>query len=48
MERRAKATPLQRCVTPDDVAVTIVNLIVSNPFVTGEVVIVDGGFAATT
>jgi 3-oxoacyl-[acyl-carrier protein] reductase len=48
MERRAKMTPLQRCVTPDDVAVTIVNLIVSNPFVSGEVVIIDGGFAATT
>jgi 3-oxoacyl-[acyl-carrier protein] reductase len=48
MERRAKMTPLRRCVTPDDVAVTIVSLIVSNPFVTGEVVIVDGGFAATT
>jgi 3-oxoacyl-[acyl-carrier protein] reductase len=48
MERRAKMTPLRRCVTPDDVAVTIVNLIVSNPFVTGEVVVVDGGFAATT
>jgi 3-oxoacyl-[acyl-carrier protein] reductase len=48
MERRAKMTPLRRCVTPDDVAVTIVNLIVSNPFVTGEVIVIDGGFAATT
>jgi len=48
MERRAKGTPLRRCVTPDDVAVTIVNLIVSNPFLTGEVVVIDGGFAATT
>ena len=48
MERRARATPLGRCVTPDDVAVTIVNLIVSNPMVTGEVVVIDGGFAATT
>jgi len=48
MERRAKGTPLRRCVTPDEVAVTIVNLIVSNPFLTGEVVVIDGGFAATT
>lgn len=48
MERRAKLTPLKRCVTPDEVAVTIVNLIVSNPFVTGEVIVIDGGFSATT
>lgn len=48
MERRAKATPLKRCVTPDEVAVTIVNLLVSNPFVTGEVIVIDGGFSATT
>lgn len=48
MERRAKLTPLRRCVTPDDVAVTIVNLLTSNPFVTGEVVVIDGGFTATT
>jgi 3-oxoacyl-[acyl-carrier protein] reductase len=48
MERRAKLTPLRRCVTPDEVAVTIVNLLTSNPFVTGEVVVIDGGFSATT
>lgn len=48
MERRARMTPLRRCVTPDEVAVTIVNLLTSNPFVTGEVVVVDGGFSATT
>lgn len=48
MERRARATPLRRCVTPDEVAITIVSLIRSNPFVTGEVVVVDGGFSATT
>jgi 3-oxoacyl-[acyl-carrier protein] reductase len=48
MERRARLTPLRRCVTPDEVAVTIVNLITSNPFVTGEVVVIDGGFSATT
>ena len=48
MERRASLTPLRRNVTPDDVAVTIVNLIVSNPMVDGEVVVIDGGFSATT
>jgi len=31
-----------------DVAETILSLITSNPFVTGETVVVDGGFAATT
>ena len=46
--RRAKGTPLRRCATPDDVAEVIVNLLVSNRFVNGEVVVVDGGFAATT
>ena len=48
MERRAKATPLGRCVTADDVAETILSLIVSNRFVNGETVVVDGGFASTT
>jgi 3-oxoacyl-[acyl-carrier protein] reductase len=48
MERRAAQTPLKRCVTPDEVAITIVNLIVSNPMVNGEIVVIDGGFSATT
>jgi 3-oxoacyl-[acyl-carrier protein] reductase len=48
MERRARLTPLRRCVTPDEVARTIVSLITSNPFVTGEIVVIDGGFTATT
>ncbi len=48
MERRARMTPLGRCVTPEEVAVTILSLLTSNPFVTGEVVVVDGGFSATT
>jgi 3-oxoacyl-[acyl-carrier protein] reductase len=48
MERRARMTPLGRCVTPEDVADTIVSLVMSNPFVTGEVVVVDGGYSATT
>ena len=48
MERRAKATPLGRCVTADDVAETMLSLIESNRFVTGEIVVVDGGFANVT
>ena len=41
-------TPLGRCVTAEDVAATIVALVTSSPFVTGEVVVVDGGYSATT
>jgi 3-oxoacyl-[acyl-carrier protein] reductase len=48
MEKRAKATPLRRVVTADDVAETMMSLIQSNRFVTGEVVVIDGGFAAST
>jgi 3-oxoacyl-[acyl-carrier protein] reductase len=48
MERRAKATPLGRCVTADDVAETMLSLILSNRFVNGEIIVIDGGFASTT
>jgi 3-oxoacyl-[acyl-carrier protein] reductase len=48
MERRAKATPLGRCVTTEDVAETILSLIVNNRFVNGETIVIDGGFANTT
>jgi 3-oxoacyl-[acyl-carrier protein] reductase len=48
MDRRAGLTPLRRCVTAEDVAKTVVSLITSNPFVTGEIVVIDGGFSATT
>jgi 3-oxoacyl-[acyl-carrier protein] reductase len=48
MERRAKLTPLKRCVTADDVAETMMSLIQSNRFVNGEIVVIDGGFANTT
>jgi 3-oxoacyl-[acyl-carrier protein] reductase len=48
MERRAKMTPLKRCVTAEDVAETMLSLVRSNRFVTGEVVVVDGGFASST
>jgi len=48
MGKRAKATPLRRAVTADDVAETMMSLIQSNRFVTGEVIVVDGGFASST
>jgi 3-oxoacyl-[acyl-carrier protein] reductase len=48
MERRATWTPMQRNVTAEDVAETIFSLIASNPFVTGETVVIDGGYAATS
>lgn len=48
MTARAKATPLKRCVTADDVAEVMLNLLQSNRFVTGEIVVVDGGFTSST
>ncbi len=48
MGKRAKATPLKRVVTADDVAETMMSLVESNRFVTGEVIVVDGGFSAST
>jgi 3-oxoacyl-[acyl-carrier protein] reductase len=48
MGKRAKATPLKRVVTADDVAETMLGLILGNRFVTGEVVVVDGGFSSST
>ena len=48
MGKRAKATPLKRVCTAEDVAEVMVNLIVSNRFVTGEVIVIDGGFTAST
>jgi 3-oxoacyl-[acyl-carrier protein] reductase len=48
MGKRAKATPLRRVVTADDVAETIMTLVQSNRFVTGEVIVIDGGFTAST
>jgi 3-oxoacyl-[acyl-carrier protein] reductase len=48
MARRAKHTPLQHVVKAEDVAEVIVNLIVSNKMVNGEVVVIDGGYSATT
>jgi 3-oxoacyl-[acyl-carrier protein] reductase len=48
MGKRAKATPLKRVVSADDVAETMMSLIHSNRFVTGEVIVIDGGFTAST
>ena len=48
MARRARSTPLKRCCTADDVADTMLSLINSNRFVSGEIIIIDGGFSSTT
>lgn len=48
MERRARLTPLRRNVTLDDVADSVHALLASHRFVTGEIIVVDGGFTATT
>ena len=48
MARRAKYTPLRRCCTEDDVADSMLSLILHNRFVTGEIIIIDGGFSSTT
>lgn len=48
MERRAKMTPLKRVATPDDVAESMVSLALGHPFVTGDIVVVDGGFTSVT
>jgi 3-oxoacyl-[acyl-carrier protein] reductase len=48
MGKRARATPLKRVVTADDVAETMMSLVESNRFVTGEVIVIDGGFTSST
>ena len=48
MGKRAKATPLKRVVTAEDVAETMMSLIQANRFVTGEIIVVDGGFTSST
>ena len=48
MERRAKQTPLGRCCTAEDVAESMMALIDGNYFVTGQIVVVDGGFTSVT
>jgi 3-oxoacyl-[acyl-carrier protein] reductase len=48
MDRRAKMTPLRRCVTAEDVAETMMTFVQSNKFVTGEILVIDGGFTSST
>jgi 3-oxoacyl-[acyl-carrier protein] reductase len=48
MERRAKATPLKRCATAEDVAETVVALATSMRFVDGQVIVIDGGYSSIT
>src|SRR6202035_1246068 len=48
MERRASWTPMQRNVTVADVAETIYSLVGGHPFLTGETIVIDGGFRPTT
>src|SRR6185503_7794460 len=48
MGKRAKATPLKRVVTAEDVAETMMSLVQGNRFVTGEIIVIDGGFASST
>lgn len=48
MERRAKATPLKRCATADDVGATAVALATSMRFTTGQTIIIDGGYSAVS
>jgi 3-oxoacyl-[acyl-carrier protein] reductase len=48
MGKRAKATPLRRVVTAEDVAETMMTLVRSNRFVTGEVIVIDGGYTSST
>ncbi len=48
MGRRAKYTPLKRCCTDEDVADSMLSFVLHNRFVTGEILIIDGGFSSTT
>lgn len=48
MARRARLTPLKRVATADDVAETMLSLIEGNRFVTGEIVVIDGGFSSSS
>ncbi|MGP3533656.1 SDR family NAD(P)-dependent oxidoreductase [Microbacterium sp. RD1] len=48
MARRARATPLRANVELEQVAESVVSLLTSHPFVTGEVLVIDGGYTATS
>jgi len=45
MQRRAERTPLHRVATAEDVAQSILGLIASSDFVTGQTVVIDGGYS---
>jgi 3-oxoacyl-[acyl-carrier protein] reductase len=45
MARRAERTPLGRVATADDVAQTILGLIEANELVTGQTIVIDGGYS---
>ncbi len=45
IERRAQRTPLHRVATNEDVAQTILSLITMNDFVTGQIIVIDGGYS---
>jgi 3-oxoacyl-[acyl-carrier protein] reductase len=45
MAKAAAGYPLQRIACPDDIAVAIVGIITGGDFVTGQTLIVDGGFS---
>ena len=47
MDRRAKATPLKRTATPEDVGAAVLTLATQLMFTTGQTVVIDGGYAAT-
>ncbi|HVC39833.1 MAG TPA: glucose 1-dehydrogenase [Candidatus Dormibacteraeota bacterium] len=48
MDRRATHTPMGQVATPEDVAAVVVSLVEANRLVTGEVLVVDGGYSAST
>ncbi len=48
MERRARQTPMRANVTLEEVADSVHTWLTAHPFVTGEVMVIDGGFTATT
>jgi 3-oxoacyl-[acyl-carrier protein] reductase len=45
MARRVERTPLGRVATAEDVAQTILGLIEANEFVTGQTIVIDGGYS---
>lgn len=48
MERRARDTPLRRCVTAEDVADAVMSLVKGSKGVSGVILTVDGGFSSVT